>query len=214
MREGRPFYRTQTRRFYGQFAKKQIDLGLDEAEAYRRWHLLMAGVDESVIEAMSRDVNAEKTMEKAALTVRQLVKSHLGWQVNAKLAARTKDWYKQNLDSFVSVAAERRLSLPGGQKVAGSNPVGPIQLSQGASLLRVRLHVWRFESNTRNGSVVGKPQKLFYGLCCWCVAGWRPAQPALTTRLPEIGLYGAVSGYHLLISSLCLSSRPSDLVIC
>jgi hypothetical protein len=53
MRQPKPFYRRQTRSFYVQLDDSQINLGPDEAEAYRRWHLLMAGADESVIAAMN-----------------------------------------------------------------------------------------------------------------------------------------------------------------
>jgi hypothetical protein len=53
MRQPKPFYRTQTPSFYVQIDGRQIDLGPDEAEAYRRWHLLMAGADESVTAAMN-----------------------------------------------------------------------------------------------------------------------------------------------------------------
>jgi hypothetical protein len=53
MRQPKPFYRRQTRSFYVQLDDRQINLGPDEAEAFRCWHLLMAGADESVIAAMN-----------------------------------------------------------------------------------------------------------------------------------------------------------------
>jgi integrase len=49
--------------------------------------------------------------ESTPVTVRQLVKSYLGWQDSHKrLAPRTKDWYKKNLKSFESVAGGRLAS--------------------------------------------------------------------------------------------------------
>jgi integrase len=105
MRQPKPFYRKQTRSFYVQLDDRQINLGPDEAEAYRRWHLLMAGADESVIAAMNEPV---KPIDRPqTVTVRQLVKSYLGWQDGqAKLAPRTKQWYKSHLKSFESVAGD------------------------------------------------------------------------------------------------------------
>jgi hypothetical protein len=40
MRQPKPFYRKQTATFYVQVAGQQINLGPDETEADRRWHLL------------------------------------------------------------------------------------------------------------------------------------------------------------------------------
>jgi integrase len=106
MRQPKPFYRTQTHSFYVQLDDRQINLGSDEAEAYRRWHLLMAGADESVIAAMNEP--AKPIDKPQPITVRQLVKSYLGWQDGqTKLAARTKQWYKLHFDSFLTVAGER-----------------------------------------------------------------------------------------------------------
>ena len=78
MRQPRPFYRKQTRSFYVQLDDRQINLGPDEADAYRRWHLLMAGADEAVITAMNQPAKPIDTPQVA--TVQQLVKSYLGWQ--------------------------------------------------------------------------------------------------------------------------------------
>jgi hypothetical protein len=97
MRQPKPFYRKQTRKFYVQIDGKQIDLGADEAEAHRRWHLLMAGVDESVIEAMNEPVASEPKQDP--ITIHKLVKSHLGWQASEKdLAPRTKVWYRERFE--------------------------------------------------------------------------------------------------------------------
>ena len=51
MRQPKLFYRKQTATFYVQVDGQQINLGPDEAEAYRQWHLLMADADENVIDA-------------------------------------------------------------------------------------------------------------------------------------------------------------------
>src|SRR3954447_26765027 len=99
MRQPKPFYRTQTGSFYVQLDARQINLGPDEAEAYRRWHLLKAGTDESVIAAMN--VAAKPIDTPLAVTVQQLVKRYLGWQdSNKKLAEWTKQWYRAHLKSF------------------------------------------------------------------------------------------------------------------
>jgi hypothetical protein len=68
---------------------RPINLGPNEAEAYRRWHLLMTGADEAFIDEL---IQTAKPVDKAqAATVRQLVKSCLGWQDgHAKLAAHTR----------------------------------------------------------------------------------------------------------------------------
>jgi integrase len=103
MRQPKPFYRNQTRSFYVQLDGRQINLGPDEAEAYRRWHLLMAGANEAVIEAMNEPIDKPQ-----AITVQQLVKRYLGWQDGqSKLKPRTKEWYKSHLKSFESVAGNR-----------------------------------------------------------------------------------------------------------
>jgi len=46
MRQPRPFFRKQTKSYYVQIGKKQINLGKDEKEAYRRYHELMASPPE------------------------------------------------------------------------------------------------------------------------------------------------------------------------
>jgi integrase len=104
MRQPKPFYRAQTRSFYVQIDGHQINLGPEESEAYRRWHLLMAGVDESVVAAMNEADNTEPE----SITVHKLVKCFLGWVASeGKLAPSTKRWYKKHLESFVStVSAE------------------------------------------------------------------------------------------------------------
>jgi hypothetical protein len=101
MRQAKPFYRKQTGTFYVQIDGRQIDLGPDETEAYQRWHLLMAGVDSSVIESMNRAAKPETTPEP--ITVHKLVKCFLGWVASDKaLKPTTKYWYRKHLESFVS----------------------------------------------------------------------------------------------------------------
>ena len=77
MRQPKPFYRAQTACFYVQIAGRQIKLGPDEAEAYRRWHLLMAGVDENVI-AGTNEVKPTQSERPQSTTVFKRVKSYLG----------------------------------------------------------------------------------------------------------------------------------------
>ena len=99
MRQPKPFYRRQTKSYYVQIDGHQHNLGPDQEEAYRRWHLLMAGVDDFV------------EITRVPVTVKQLVKSYLGWQDSHKrLKARTKKWYRDNLKSFESVAGYRLAS--------------------------------------------------------------------------------------------------------
>jgi hypothetical protein len=49
MRQPKPFYCKQTATFYVQIDGQQMNLGPNETEAYRLWHLLIAGSDENVI---------------------------------------------------------------------------------------------------------------------------------------------------------------------
>lgn len=102
MRQPQPFYRAQTRSFYVQIDGRQINLGPDESEAYRRWHLLMAGADESTIAAMSQPAPAQPATPEP-ITVHKLVKSFLGWIASEKkYAPATKKYYKKHLESFAS----------------------------------------------------------------------------------------------------------------
>jgi hypothetical protein len=48
MRQPKPFYRRQAGCFYVQLDGGQGYLGPDAVDAYRFWHLLMAGTDEQV----------------------------------------------------------------------------------------------------------------------------------------------------------------------
>jgi integrase/recombinase XerD len=106
MRQPKPFYRTQTRSYYVQLDGRQTDLGPDEAEAYRRWHLLMAGADERIIAEMNQRQPVQPA-EPERVTLHRLAKSFLGWVASEKkLAPATKKWYKKHLESFVSTTAD------------------------------------------------------------------------------------------------------------
>ena len=80
MRQPKPFFRKQTQSWYLQLAGKQINLGKDEAEAWKKYHRLMEGflkgevqADDTVANvlnrylAWARDHRAESTFKKKKL---------------------------------------------------------------------------------------------------------------------------------------------------
>ena len=84
----KPFYREPRRLWYVQLDGKQVNLGRDEAEAYRRYHELMA----------TRDHKPVAPPPTSDLVV-AVLDAFLDWgQVNR--ARKSYDWYKRHLETF------------------------------------------------------------------------------------------------------------------
>src|SRR4029434_695818 len=67
MRQAKPFFRKQTKTWYVQIGKKQHNLGADEAEAKRKYHVLMIG---------HRPVNDETTVVELLVRFLEWNKQH------------------------------------------------------------------------------------------------------------------------------------------
>jgi hypothetical protein len=108
MRQPKPFYRTQTPSFYVQIDGRQFDLGPDEAEAYRRWHLLMAGADESVIAAMNQPTPAQPKPELVTVhRIAEAIRRGL-LEIEATLSAEPVDVLSESQATLMSAATTKQ----------------------------------------------------------------------------------------------------------
>lgn len=85
----KPFFRPGRRLWYVQIQGTQINLGPDEAEAFRRYHELMAGRKRSLPRAVSK-----------VTSLVGIIDSFLDWTLQHK-AADTHEWYRYRLQRFV-----------------------------------------------------------------------------------------------------------------
>ena len=88
MRFRKPFYRESRRLWYVQLDGRQINLGSDEKEAWRRYHEMMA--------TRGRDVPVTPVDTTMAVVVIDLF---LGW-VERHKARRTYEWYQRHCQTF------------------------------------------------------------------------------------------------------------------
>jgi len=86
----KPFYREPRRLWYVQLDGKQINLGRDEAEAYRRYHELMA----------TRDTRPSVPEPRSDLAV-SVLDAFLEW-VQINRAPTSYDWYLRHVQTFAS----------------------------------------------------------------------------------------------------------------
>lgn len=97
----KPFHRPARGLWYVQLDGKQLNLGSDRDEAFRRYH-----------ELMGRARDAPRVV--AGDTILAILDEFLGW-CQAHKAGRTYDWYRDYLESFAK-------SLPGDLAVAQLKP--------------------------------------------------------------------------------------------
>ena len=93
MRVPQPFYRSQTKSWYLQLGKKQINLGKDEDLAWRKYHGIMAGL---------RDVAAEDSCV-------HIIDEFLEWTKNNREESTYK-WYLRLLQSFAESIGRLKVS--------------------------------------------------------------------------------------------------------
>lgn len=98
MRSRQPFYRSSRRLSYVQLDGKQINLGPDEKEAWRRYHGMMT----------ARGVEVEVAPVDASLCV-VVVDQFLGW-VEKRKSPRTYEWYRRHLRNLAA-AIPRSLAV-------------------------------------------------------------------------------------------------------
>ena len=85
----KPFYRASRDLYYVQLNGKQINLGRDKDEAYRRYHQILASeTDDTVV------------VEPENASIAVLCDMFLEW-VEKHLAPATYGWYQPRLQSFV-----------------------------------------------------------------------------------------------------------------
>ena len=89
MREPKPFYRRQTKSWYVQIGKKQVELGKDKNEAFQKYHGLMAG----------RQPVTDDT------TVYAVLFQFLGWN-KLHREPTTHEFYKRHIISFAEFVGE------------------------------------------------------------------------------------------------------------
>jgi hypothetical protein len=86
-----PFWLEQALCYYVQIGKQQVRLDLDEQNAWRLYHELMA-----------RPPDEQKPSGPGLLAV-EVLDAFLGW-IQGNKAARTYEWYRENIQRFAAVS--------------------------------------------------------------------------------------------------------------